>query len=72
MAKTIRICIVGAGLWGEAHAGLYQEHPCADPVAVCDLNLEKATALAEKFGIRMSTATSGKCSGRLTATPSPS
>lgn len=51
MAKTIRICIVGAGLWGEAHAGLYQEHPCADPVAVCDLNLEKATALAEKFGI---------------------
>ena len=38
----IRMAIIGAGLWGEAHAGIYQHHPGTELVAVCDLNLDKA------------------------------
>ena len=46
-----RMAIIGAGLWGEAHAGIYQRHPGTELVAICDLNLEKAQALAAKFGV---------------------
>lgn len=52
MAKrVIRMAIVGAGLWGEAHASIYREHDWADPVAICDLNEERAKAFAKKFDI---------------------
>lgn len=51
MQKKIRMGIVGAGLWGHSHAGLYQEHPHAETVAVCDIDLEKAKALAAKYHI---------------------
>ncbi|NLD58256.1 MAG: Gfo/Idh/MocA family oxidoreductase [Clostridiales bacterium] len=49
--KIVKMAIVGAGLWGEAHASIYREHMFAEPVAVCDLNRPKAEALAKKFGI---------------------
>lgn len=49
--KTIRMGIVGAGTWGETHAFLYKEHPHAELAAVCDLNEDRARALAEKFGL---------------------
>ena len=50
-SKIIKMGIVGAGLWGEAHARLYKEHPCADPVAVCDIDIQKARALADMLHI---------------------
>lgn len=50
--NPIRIAIVGAGVWGDTHAAIFREHPCADPVAICDKNLERAQALAEKYGIK--------------------
>ena len=50
--KNFRIAIVGAGVWGETHAGIYREHPNVEPVAICDKNIEKARALAEKYGIQ--------------------
>ncbi len=43
--------IIGAGTWGEGHAAVYQDHPNAEAVAVCDLNEVRAKALAEKFAI---------------------
>ncbi|MEF9974897.1 MAG: Gfo/Idh/MocA family oxidoreductase [Clostridia bacterium] len=49
--SIVKMGIVGAGLWGEAHASVYREHPCAEPVAICDVNREKADAFAAKFGI---------------------
>lgn len=53
MEKKIRkVAIVGAGLWGEAHASIYNEHPYATPVAICDLNTERAKEFAAKFGIK--------------------
>lgn len=44
--------IVGAGIWGETHASIYREHPMAEPVAICDLNEDKAKEIAEKYGIQ--------------------
>jgi predicted dehydrogenase len=45
------MAIVGAGTWGENHARIYQAHPMAEPVAICDQNMAKAQALAERLGI---------------------
>ena len=50
--KQIRMGIVGAGTWGATHASIYAEHICADPVAICDMNKEKAQEIADKYGIR--------------------
>lgn len=49
--RAVDIAIVGAGVWGETHAAIYQEHPMANPVAICDLNRERAQRIAEKYGI---------------------
>ena len=49
--EKLRMGIVGAGIWGETHASIYNEHPFAKTVAICDQNRSKAEALAAKFGI---------------------
>lgn len=49
--EKLRMGIVGAGIWGETHASIYNEHPFAMTVAICDQNRSKAEALAAKFGI---------------------
>ncbi len=47
----LKMAIVGAGIWGANHARIYQAHPFADVVAVCDSNYEKAQALGSQLGI---------------------
>lgn len=42
--------LIGAGLFGERHAQAYSRHHAVDFVAVCDLNLERATIIAERYG----------------------
>lgn len=49
--SKLKFAIIGAGVWGETHAYLYNEHPMVDVVAVCDLNRSRAENLAQKFGI---------------------
>ena len=49
--ERVKIGIVGTGGWGSIHASIYEEHPLVDIVAVCDLELDKAQALAEKFNV---------------------
>ena len=49
--KNFKIAIVGAGVWGDTHAAIYREHPNVEPVAICDKNIDKAKALAEKYGL---------------------
>ncbi|MDD3036229.1 MAG: Gfo/Idh/MocA family oxidoreductase, partial [Candidatus Saccharimonadaceae bacterium] len=51
LRSVVRMAIVGAGTWGENHARIYQAHPMAEPVAICDQNMAKAQALAERLGI---------------------
>ena len=50
--KNFRIAIVGAGVWGDTHAAIYREHPNVEPVAICDKNVERAKARAEKYGLQ--------------------
>ena len=45
--NELRMGIVGAGIWGETHASIYNEHPFAQTVAICDKDKAKAEALAE-------------------------
>lgn len=47
----VKMAIVGAGIWGENHAQIYQAHPFAETVAICDMNREKAEAVAARVGI---------------------
>ncbi|MDR1633896.1 MAG: Gfo/Idh/MocA family oxidoreductase [Bifidobacteriaceae bacterium] len=49
--SKIRIGLLGAGKWGQAHGRVYQEHPLAELVWVCDLNRSRAKALAEELGV---------------------
>ena len=47
----IKIGIVGAGVWGETHADIFQDHPATEVVAICDADGGKARARAAQFGI---------------------
>ena len=50
--SKIKMAIIGAGIWGENHAFIFNDHPDVETVAVCDLNEGKAQAVAKKFGIK--------------------
>lgn len=50
--EKLRMGIVGAGIWGETHASIYNEHLFAQTVAICDKDRAKAERLAAKFGIK--------------------
>lgn len=47
----IRMAIIGAGVWGETHAYLYDEHPSVELVAICDRNIDRARKLAARFNV---------------------
>ncbi|MDO5135818.1 MAG: Gfo/Idh/MocA family oxidoreductase [Eubacteriales bacterium] len=51
MAEKLKMAIVGAGIWGENHARIYKSHPFAQIQAICDMNREKAQAIAARVGI---------------------
>jgi len=48
----LKIAIIGAGVWGDTHAGIFAEHPGVVNVAVCDKDLSRADAVAKKHGIK--------------------
>ena len=50
--KPLKIAIVGAGTWGEVHAGIFSEYHLSDIVAICDRDLTKAGKVAAKYGIK--------------------
>ena len=52
MKGKIRFGVVGAGLWGEAHAEVYATHPFAELAAVCDMDPERARRTADRYGAR--------------------
>ena len=51
MSAAINVAVIGCGTWGANHAKIYQKHPCARLVAVCDANPAKAEALARELGV---------------------
>ncbi|MCL2480051.1 MAG: Gfo/Idh/MocA family oxidoreductase [Treponema sp.] len=49
--EKIKMAIIGAGTWGTAHAGIFQEHYMAETLAICDSDRERAEKAAIEFGI---------------------
>lgn len=50
--NKIKMGIVGAGVWGQTHAFIYDEHPMAELIAICDMNRARAEEVAKKYGIK--------------------
>lgn len=48
--SKINFGIIGAGLWGGAHAEIYSSHSNSRPAAVCDMNENKAKHFSTKYG----------------------
>ena len=46
----INFGLIGAGLWGEAHAEVYSTHYNSRLAAICDLDAEKAKKLSSQYG----------------------
>jgi len=51
MNSKLKMAIVGTGIWGENHARIYQSHPFAEVVAICDMDYDKAKKMGDKLGI---------------------
>ena len=49
---TVKMGIVGAGIWGERHASIFHSHPLVKTTAICDLDINRARAVAAKYGIQ--------------------
>lgn len=49
--KSQRAGVIGLGVIGNRHAGLYQDLPGVDLCAVCDIDRTRADAAAAKFGV---------------------
>jgi UDP-N-acetylglucosamine 3-dehydrogenase len=44
--------VVGTGFWGKNHARIYKELASTELVAICDVNAERAQAVAKQFGVK--------------------
>lgn len=50
--QRIGFGVIGAGLWGGAHAHVYATHPQSRLVAVCDTQIDKARDIASRYGAK--------------------
>lgn len=50
--KKLSTAVVGTGFWGKNHARVYGELESTELVAVCDVNRERAKAVANQFGVK--------------------
>ena len=50
--KKLGVAVIGTGFWGKNHARVYHELPSTELVAICDVNPERAKAVAEQFGVK--------------------
>lgn len=48
----LKVGVIGPNKIGKIHARMYQAHPDAELVCVCDLNTQRADEAAEQFGCR--------------------
>ena len=44
--------IVGAGIWGERHASIFNSHHRVEVTAICDLNIERGKEVAAKYNVK--------------------
>jgi UDP-N-acetylglucosamine 3-dehydrogenase len=50
--KKIGVAVIGTGFWGKNHARVYKELPSTELVAICDVNAERAKAIANQYGVK--------------------
>jgi len=50
--RKLGVAVIGTGQWGKNHARVYKELPSAELVAICDVNAERAQAIAKQHGIK--------------------
>jgi len=46
------VAVIGTGQWGKNHARVYKELSSTELVAVCDVNLDRAKAMADQYGVK--------------------
>jgi len=56
--KKLGTAVIGTGFWGKNHARVYSELESTELVAVCDVNRERAKAVANQFGVKAYTSSS--------------
>jgi UDP-N-acetylglucosamine 3-dehydrogenase len=50
--RKLGLAVVGTGQWGKNHVRVYKELPSAELIAVCDVNQERAQAMAKQYGVK--------------------
>ena len=50
--KKIGVAVIGTGFWGKNHASIYKELPSTELIAICDVNPERAKAIADQYGVK--------------------
>jgi len=50
--KKLGVAVIGTGQWGKNHARVYHELPSTELIAVCDVNRERAQAMAKQYGAK--------------------
>jgi predicted dehydrogenase len=50
--RKIGVAVIGTGQWGKNHARVYKELPSTELVAICDVNPERAKAMAAQHGVK--------------------
>jgi len=50
--KKLGAAVIGTGFWGRNHARVYSELESTELVAVCDVDRDRAKAVADQFGVK--------------------
>ena len=50
--KKLGVAVIGTGFWGKNHARAYKEIESTNLMAICDVNPERAQAIADQFGVK--------------------
>ena len=54
----LSVAVIGTGQWGKNHARIYNELDSTELVAICDVNAERAKAMADSYGVKAYSASS--------------
>lgn len=52
MKDKLGVAVIGTGFWGKNHARVFKELSVTELVAVCDVDHERANAVAKQFGVK--------------------
>ncbi|MEM1581518.1 MAG: Gfo/Idh/MocA family oxidoreductase [Candidatus Bathyarchaeia archaeon] len=50
--RRLKMAVVGIGFWGRNHIRVLSEIPEVELIAVCDIDVQRAKAISEKYGLK--------------------